>query len=239
MIKLRRRLARIGPYQIILTGALVFAGTCAATPPDFPAPPESSTISVGQEMVINGRITSIRSFVSQIEVEEVVDYYKELWVEPVARGGPGYALEDLAMAPWRLVTRVEDGFAMTVQVQAGNDGSYGHLAISALPKNGEAVAAQPDPPSLRGSEVLSNISHNDTGQQGQTAVVTNKFSVARNVDFYRDKFDGWRVDTDKALAKGKMHALRFTRGRQNVVITINGGDMESEIVINTVRRSLL
>ncbi|MGR8946940.1 MAG: hypothetical protein ACU84Q_02770 [Gammaproteobacteria bacterium] len=216
-----------------------FVSSAAAKPPDFPAPPKSSVASVAQDMNLHGRVTTIRMFTTPNEVDDVLEFYKEIWSEPVSRKSPNYAQEDRAMAPWRLITRVESGYAMTVQVQAGDAGSWGYLAISALPEGGEPVAGASAPPSMRGSEVLSNITHNDQGISGQTAVIKNKFPVMRNVEFYRDKFNAWRVDNDKAVAKGQIHTLRFTRGRTTVVITINGGDAESEIVINKTKRSLL
>ena len=234
-IRIRLKVYFIGLSVFVLS----FTNDVNAKPPDFPAPPKSSVASVARDMNLNGRITTIRMFTSSKEVGDVLEFYKELWSEPVSRKGPNFAQEDRAIAPWRLITRIEDGYAMTVQVQAGDPGSWGYLAISALPDRGEPVPGAGAPPSMRGSEVLSNITHKDPGLNGQTAVIKNKFPVMRNVEFYREKFNAWRVDIDKAVAEGKVHTLRFTRGRTNVVITINGGDAESEIVINKTERSLL
>lgn len=221
-------------YAVLV--ANVYAGQ-----PDFPPPPKSSVNSVGNDMVINGRTTAIRMFVSQQDLEDVLAFYRELWQEPVAKGAPGFTQEDEAMLPWRLVTRVEDGHVMTVQVQPGSDeeGSWGYLADSLLPKGGEPVEGEAAPPSIGGSELLSNITHNDPGQLGQTAMLRNEYSVSRNVDFYREQYGDWRIDMDRSLIPGHAHTLRFTRGRQNVVITISGSEDGSEVVINRVTRSLL
>ena len=212
-----------------------------AGPPDFPPPPKSSVSSVGNNMVINGRTTAVRMFVTQQSREEVIEFYRELWQDPVVDGGPGHTYEDTAMLPWHLVTRVEDGHAMTVQVQTGRDedGSWGYLADSLLPRGGEPVEGELPPPSIGGSDVVSNITHDDPGQTGQTAVIRNDYSVSRNVSFYRNQFEDWRVDMDKALVEGNLHALRFTRGRKHIVITINGSEEGAEIVINRVSKDLL
>lgn len=227
--------------KFLLVACLFYCVGAAAGQPDFPPPPKSSVRSVGNDMVINGRTTAIRMFVSHEEIEDVLEFYRELWQEPVADGAPGFTQEDEAMLPWRLVTRIEDGHVMTVQVQLGRDGegAWGYLADSLLPKGGEPVAGEPPPPSIGGSDVLSNITHNDPGQLGQTAVVKNDYSVSRNVDFYRDSYGGWRTDMDKMLIENKLHTLRFTRGKQNVVITISGSEDGAEIVINRVTKSLL
>jgi len=224
---------------ILLAG--VFCAPVTARQPDFPPPPKSSVRSVGNNMVINGRTTAIRMFVTQEDLEDVLEFYRELWQEPVAEGAPGYTLEDEAMLPWQLVTRVEDGHVMTVQVQLGQDeeGAWGYLADSLLPRDGEPVEGEAPPPSIGGSDVLSNITHNDPGQLGQTTVLNNDYSVSRNADFYRETYGDWRTDLDRALIEGHLHTLRFTRGRQNVVITISGSEDGAEIVINRVSRSLL
>ena len=219
----------------------LFCASAAARQPDFPPPPKSSVRSVGNDMVINGRTTAIRMFVTQEDLEDVLEFYRELWQDPVADGAPGYTLEDEAMLPWQLVTRIEDGHVMTVQVQLGQDeeGAWGYLADSLLPRDGEPVEGEAPPPSIGGSDVLSNITHSDPGQLGQTTVLNNDYSVSRNADFYRETYGDWRTDLDRTLIEGHLHTLRFTQGRKNVVITISGSADGAEIVINRVSRSLL
>ncbi|MEM7468740.1 MAG: hypothetical protein AAF387_17875 [Pseudomonadota bacterium] len=235
------RLRKFVRMVVTLLAMSASAPLTFARPPDFPPPPKSSVSTVGNNMVINGRTTAVRMFVTQQEVQEVIEFYQDTWSDPVDEGDIGYTLEDQAMLPWLLVTRVEDGHAMTVQVQPGQDGvgSWGYLADSLLPRGGEPVAGEPAPPSIGGSEVLSNITHEDPGQLGQTAVMRNEFSVSRNVSFYREQYSDWRVDMDQALVEGHLHALRFTRGRQHVVITVNGSEEGAEVVINRVKRDLL
>lgn len=230
-----RRSAR--SRQAAILGLLLFPLLAGAGRPDFPPPPHADVSSVGDDMLIKGRRTSVRMFVSDDEVEDVLLFYRDLWAEPVARGGPGFAAEDLALRPWRLLTRVEDGYVMTVQVQPGKGGSWGYLAISRLPEGGVGEAYD-TPPSMRGSEVISNVEHSDPGRDATTTVIANGFSVRSNVSFYRDRYSGWRLDMDRPLREGRVHAMRFTRGRRHVTITINGDDAESQVVINEVQNRL-
>ena len=217
----------------------LFVALCAtsfsveANRPKFPAPPDSNVSQVGQNMLINGRRTDIRMFSSADAVDEVLLYYRELWAEPVAKGGPGFAAEDVAMRPWRLLTRVEDGWVMTVQVQPGNEGSWGYLAVSKMPRNGKGEVSAP-PPAPSNSTVISDIRHDDPGQAARTAVIKNNLSVSANVSYYRNQYADWREDADRAVSDGRVHALRYTRGRDTVTITIQGDRAESEVVINEV-----
>ena len=65
--------------------SLILALTCVASfaasarPPDFPAPDDADVSQVARSMTINGRTMSVRAFVADDTVEEVVEFYKELW----------------------------------------------------------------------------------------------------------------------------------------------------------------
>ncbi|MBK8960446.1 MAG: hypothetical protein IPM80_19020 [Proteobacteria bacterium] len=227
--------------QLLLCASMLsMAATAAARPPDFPAPKDAQVSSVAQEMTVAGRSMAVRAFVTDDGVDDVVDFYKDVWKEPPVDGAPGCAIETEALAPWTLVTRVEDDYVMTAQVMERKPkGAFGFLALGRLPEPGVPPKAPPAPPSMQGSEVLSNITSHDPGQSAQTAMLHNDKSLASNVSFYRAQYQDWRVDTDKEVSRGKLHALAFTRGREQVVITIQSGRDGSHIVLNSVKHDLL
>ena len=70
-------------------------------------------------------------------------------------------------------------------------------------------------------------------------MLINKHSATTNADFYRRQYAGWRVDLDRSFADGKMHSLGFTRGREQVMITVEGNADQARVVINKVKRDLL
>lgn len=227
-------------WLLVCVTALLASAAVAARPPDFPAPKEAKVSAVAEEMTIAGRSMAVRAFVTDDTVDEVVEFYKDAWKEPPVAGAPGCAVESEALAPWTLITRVEDDYVMTAQVmQREPKGAFGFLALGRLPEPGKPPLAPPAPPSMQGSEVLSNITSHDAGKSAQTAMLTNDKSLASNVSFYRGVYQDWRVDTDKEVSRGKMHALAFTRGREQVVITIQGGRDGSHIVLNSVKHDLL
>ncbi len=211
-----------------------------ARPPDFPAPEQAKVSSVAEQMTIAGRTMAVRAFVTEDSVDEVVTFYKDAWHEPPVAGAPGCAIESEAIAPWTLITRVEDDYVMTVQLMTREPkGAFGFLALGRLPEPGVPPVPAPTPPAMQGSDVLSNITHRDVGKRAQTAMLANTKSLASNVSFYRGFYQDWRVDTDKEVSRAKMHALAFTRGREQVVITIQGGRDGSHIVINSIKHDLL
>ena len=183
---------------------------------------------------------AVRAFTTDDTVEEVVAFYQALWEDPPVRGAPGVAYEPDAIAPWHLLTRVEEGYVMTVQVQPGkNGGAFGYLALGRLPDPGDGPIALPEPPAMSGSEVLSNVLNDDAGKDAQTSMLVNEFSLQSNLNFYRDHYAGWRTDVDQSMGHGSMHALAFRRGRKQVIITIKSGRDGSHIVINSVTHDLL
>ena len=224
----------------LLFGGLWLSMTALAKPPEFPAPRQAKVSSVAEDMTIAGRNMAVRAFVTDDTVEDVVGFYQDAWHEPPVDGAPGCAIEREALAPWTLITRVENEYVMTVQVMEREPtGAFGFLALGRLPEPGVPPVAAAAPPSMQDSEVLSNITSRDAGKRAQTAMLANDKSVSSNVQFYRGYYQDWRVDTDKEVTRGKMHALAFTRGREQVVITIQGGRDGSHIVLNSIKHDLL
>ena len=86
---------------------------------------------------------------------------------------------------------------------------------------------------------MSNISSEDTGKHAVTAMLVNKDSLDSNLNFYRAFYQGWRKDLDQVVQRGKMHALSFTRGTEQVVITIQAGRDGVHVVVNSVTHDLL
>ena len=226
---------------LVFSAALAFGGAALAGPPDFPAPDDANVSVVSDAMTVQGRTMAVRAFLSDDPVEDIVAFYQDLWQDPPVPGAPGVAYEPDAMAPWHLLTRVEDGYVMTVQVQPSNSGgTYGYLALGRLPDPGDgAPPAPPQPPAMNGSKLQSHVVSEDAGKTAHTAMLVNTYSLASNVNFYREHYRDWRKDVDQGLAHDSLHALAFRRGRQEVIITIHQARDGSQIVLNSIKHDLL
>lgn len=232
--------------QVVLTLLGVFFSIQLAAEPDFPAPPKASVEWVGKNMQLNGIRSDIRAFHSKKSLEKIADFYRKEWQEPVDGGDkdeqlPGYT-ETGAMAPWYLLTRIEDGYLMTVQIQeADRGGSWGYLAISPLPDKDLQIEPGKNIPKMRGSSVLSELKTEDLGQKGRTLIVSNEHSIASNVSFYRNHYQGkgWSTDIDREVSRGKMHTLVFKSRRKRINIMFIGDHNSTRIVINAVTHSIL
>ena len=213
----------------------------ARSQPDFPPPPDASVKWVGKDMSMNGLPMQMRQFVTRKTPDKVARFYRKKWKHG-ENGQQGY-VETSAMAPWRLITRVEDGYLLTVQFQKTDfGGTWGYLAMSPLPdpKAGKPVLGK-GIPKIPGSQVMSDIGSRDVGQSGHTVMLINKHSLASNVSFYRHYYGhaGWHSEDDRVVAAGHTHLLSFKKWRKSVKIIVTGAKEGSRVVVNTVTHDLL
>jgi len=206
----------------------------AQAAPKFPPPPDATIGLIGDGMVVNGIPLHVRQFKSKQSVEGVLEFYRQFWPKGTEKE-PGYTETDV-LTPWKIITRVEDDYLMTVQVTADGDrGSTGLLGLSKLPDMENLPVLGEGFPKMRGSTVFNDIESRDIGKKGRTLQISNHFSVQSNANFYRDHFvnNGWVMDMDKTISGGNTHTQRFSNGDKNVIIVINKAKNGSVIVAQT------
>lgn len=235
-----RRKFRAAFSQLLFIGLICAAGSVLAKAPEIPLPDDTRVTTLGESMRVNGNEVFIRTFRSDESAQDFVDFYRDEWGE-TGNSDPGYTVNNFK-DPWTIISRIEDGYLLTVQVQSdGDDGSIGTLAVSRLPDGDRKVKLADGFPSMGGSDVLNEVASKDLGQSGRTMMLSNKHDLSTNVDFYRGRYgeDGWAVDMDRSLG-GFMHilALRKARERLNLVLSKNnkGGTL---IVATEVKHDLL
>lgn len=211
--------------------------------PDFPAPPKASVEWVGKNVDVNGIKSAIRAFHSKQSIEKVVHFYRKEWARPPEKDLPGY-MENIDAAPWYIISRIEDGYLLTVQVQVKeNDqsGSWGYLSMSPLPKKsrkepqlGKSV------PKIPGSFVMNEMLSDDPGKAASTVLLSNQHSVRNNADFYRGHYQGkgWSTETDQSLGYDEGHSLVFKNRRNRVTIMMLKDKFFTRIVVNSVKHSM-
>jgi hypothetical protein len=225
---------------ILAVTLLVIAPLAMAGPPKFPLTDDMRVARLGDSLRVNGNDVNVRTFTSTESAQEIVDFYREEWGEE-KNSEPGYTVNNLKQ-PWTLITRIEDDYLLTVQVQeSDNDGSKGMLAVSRLPDRNRAPKLGEGFPSMGGSDVINEVVSKDPGQTGRTMMVGNKHDMATNVDFYRNRYntEGWSVDMDRSLG-GIMHVLAVRKSRRRVNLVISEGpDGGTLIVANEVTHDIL
>jgi hypothetical protein len=232
--------------RLFFTGLCLFFSTSQsllAGPPDFPPPPEASVEWVGRNIEVNGIKSTIRAFHSKQSIEDVVKFYRREWKRPVAKDQPGF-METIDAAPWYIISRVEDGYLLTVQVQVQkNDqsSSWGYLSTSPLPgSHNKAPKLGSSVPKIAGSHVMTEMKSDDPGKKASTLLISNTHSVMNNADFYRQHYQGkgWTTETDQNLGRDEGHSLVFKNRRNRVTIMLLKDKNFTRVVVNSVKNSV-
>lgn len=222
-----------------LSSPLLFAGA-----PDFPPPPGAAVEWVGKDLEVNGIKSAIRAFHSKKPIEDIVKFYRSEWKKPVEKDKPGF-METIDAAPWYIISRVEDGYLLTVQVQVQeNDqsASWGYLSMSPLPGARDKVKQfGASVPKIPGSYVINEMKSDDPGKEATTVIISNTNSVNGNAAFYRQHYQGkgWTTETDRKLGSREAHSLVFKNRRSRVTIMLLEDKNFTRIVINAVKNSVI
>lgn len=220
--------------SLMVLPCIVLWSDLALAAPKFPPPPGSKIGLIAESMVINGIAMDVRQFNSKRSVEEVLEFYREFWPKGTEEK-PGYTETD-ALEPWLIITRVEEGYLMTVQVtQAGRKGSTGLLGISKLPDPENLPELGNKIPKMSGSKIFNDIKTGDIGKNGRTVALINDFTVENNANFYRDYYTGhgYGLDMDKTVSGGDSHAQRFSQQGDVVTIVITKAAEGTVVVTQT------
>lgn len=231
-------LARIGRWTVLLM-------VCAATPvhaktPEIPLPDDARVARLGQSMRVNGNDVIVRTFETKESTPDVVNFYRDEWGEE-RNSEPGFTVTNFK-EPWILITRIEDGYLMTVQVRpTANEGTEGLLGLSKLPERRRPPKLGEGFPTMGDSQVLNEVVSKDPGQSGRTMWLKNDHDLRTNVDFYRDQYSnaGWAFDIDRSIG-GIMHVLALRKGRKRVNLVLSESKKQgSQIVVNEVTYEIL
>ena len=240
-ISFRGTIRRRTVASVLTLGILVPVSGHLYAKPEFPPPKEAQVQWVGRNIEVNGIHSDIRSFHTKKSPEKVAEFYREEWKDPVGKGMPGFTETD-AMPPWHLITRLEEGYLMTVQYQEQDrGGTWGYLAMSPLPTKESWTEPGKGFPKMPDSTIVNENISDDPGIKGRTMLISNKYSISSNVEFYRSHYQsqGWTVETDKELSPGKMHSLVFKSKRDRITMMFIGENNETRIVVNSVEHSIM
>ena len=202
----------------------------------------SCSVWVAQDIEMNGNRTAIRAFHSNDSIEKVVKFYRKEWRRPSEKGKPGF-METIDAAPWYIITRIEDDYLLTVQVQVqknNKNASWGYLSVSPLPKNPDKKPAElgSTTPKMPGSHVLNEMKSNDPGKKANTLIIANDHSLGSNAAFYRNHYQGrgWTTETDHNAQD--VQTLVFKTKRERVTIMLLKDGSETRVVVNSVKNSV-
>ena len=95
----------------------------------FPSVDGATVEWVSKSMVVNGMTGAFRTFDTDKSVEKVLEFYRNLWSDGY-EGKPGY--REGWLGNWKIISRLDDGKILMVQVMGAGSGSTGYLSESDL-----------------------------------------------------------------------------------------------------------
>jgi len=221
---------------LAVTLSILMLGNTALThaQPKFPVPPASKVTWVGKDINWNGIPMEVRKFTTSKSQLQIRNFYKKKWVTPVEKGKPGF-IEDVIPDAW-LISRLEDGYLMTVQIKKSGLDTWGYLGITNLEGMGDGPKVAKSFPKMSGSEVMNEVKHNDPYRKATTVMLANNYSVSSNVEFYRSHYQGggWNVSMDQAGSGGSTHTFIMNKHGAEVSLTVVRTNLGSQIVANIV-----
>ena len=205
--------------------------------PEFPIPVKERAVIVGNQLSVNGLPMKIMEMTSQSNVNDIVEFYKKAWKEPVKKGVPGYIINQLA--PYIIVSRAEKDFLFTIQIKRyPKKGSYSLLAISKVQDKKEFIRLGKGFPKMNTTDVVSDIKSQDLYQNGRTLIMNNSFSIQSNINFYRDYYlkRGWNDVTQGQLSGINTAVMIMNKNNDELNLTFNRADSKTHIVAVAVTR---
>lgn len=205
--------------------------TLSVNASDFPVPAWVETVEVTSGAKVQGLSMKIKKFTSEKGEREVLSYYLHLWEKRAAI---------TKMAPWLMIGKLENDQFFNVQIQSAGSGSWGYLSVSDLPQRLEE-GANYDFPAMSGSQFLDSQRHSDALNTSRTYLLRNSFTVDGNSQYYINYYSqrGWRLQQDSKESGLKGRVLRFSKGREAIVLTVQAAKGGSEVVVNATKKKVL
>ncbi len=231
----RRHQGAVCLFLLTLLGAFVLGSSKVlhAAAPEFPVPTWLDKVTVSGQMNINGLPSSVQYFEAYRGLDDLLDFYRQQW-SGGRKNKPGY--REATIPPWHIISNLDGQYLYTVQSQQdGQFGIKGYLAIADLKDAEKNKDPGKHAPKMKGSRVINHSTSIDPGQQGETLIIVNEFSITSNSEFYRNYYQqrGWAklVDMEQKQAR----ALTFKKSGQEAHLVIQhlGGD--TQIVMNVVQ----
>lgn len=219
---------------LMVTVMAMLSLAASAGQPEWPEvifPEQAKAYVVAANMKYNGVPMKIWEFRTGKKVEQILSFYKETWSEDqnAKDGKPDYIEYDVG--PWKVVSKLEDGFQTTVQVMKINKTSA--VAVVGMSKllEEDEVAEKPAIFIPEGSEVISVLEADDSGSHSTTLLARNKMSKKANFERYLAHFSsrGWnRVGGDE---RGQTNSALIMKKRGSELnLTFNRAEGSTEIV---------
>lgn len=192
--------------------------------PDFPVPADAEKVVVADSMVFNGVPMKMWEIKALLAPHALKDFYISVWrgsPKGLKSSAPGHQI--METDNMIVISRAENNYLFTVQIDKQAKASRAYLAISSIKKNDkdEYVVGEGFPV-LTGTRIVNDIKAVDIGKVSRTIVAVSDSPLPAVVGFYRSTLvkNGWVETTKAILIDSRGGALIFTKGGKEMNIAL-------------------
>lgn len=226
LITLRSRKA-----LFVLATLLLSVGALAAPWPEPVAPEGAGIVQVADDMVFNG--TPMKAWEVSIPEapESVIAFYKAHWSAKQDNGAPGHKLDK--QAGWVIISRLENGFFITVQVPSApalhTQALFGITDIG----NATPIELGRGVPRLSRTIIINDIQAVDGPKRSRTILARNEQALMENYHYYKRYFTERGYTTPSGPypepRKGKF-AVLMSKGKEEISLALSADGRSTNIV---------
>lgn len=212
----------------MLVALLLVAGGANAWP-TVPLPPGSQGETVSESMDYNGLEMRASRFTAPGRPDDVVGFYARQW------GEGGHVVTPFGERT--IVGHATPGYYITVELAPEGTATAGTIGIVRAPRD----MTRPDLGKgfyrPAGTEVLSDVVHNDTPGKTRTIILRNRLSPYANLQLYGGRLgqDGWKgTAMGKCLPGSSECLVHYERGGGGRLVLALSRDasQQTSIVVN-------
>ncbi len=189
--------------------------------------------AVAPRLMHGGAVQSIARLEGGGSRESVVGAYLKRW--RATRAEPLEA-RVVSEGRWLIVSKIIGNCLHTVQLDKGSLKASGYVSAMSLDADRPDFTPGQGFPKLYGSDVVSDMTHDDPGKKARTLMISNRFSVEANAEFYLKAVagQGWQAVSDHRLPMRDRvvaaRALTFRKGSEQQIIVITEAAAGSNVV---------
>lgn len=223
-----------------IAGVAMSIGSAHAMPCKLADVPTGAKVQmITPDMKLNGVQQTIRAFNSNLAVNDVLAFYRNLWAPLANKDRPG-SLEQTT-EEWHLISTVEGNCFTTVQVKPDSKGSYALISVLSKPDAGSSLKKLGGGfPVLPGSQVVNDMDYVDGIRNARTIVLSNRSDMAANVSYYKTEFAsrGWLMVMERqpVIDGQPSHVMLLKKGLEETTIVISRFGSQVNVIANMVDR---
>jgi hypothetical protein len=212
----------------VTLAALVLSGAGNARANGWQDTPDALQLQpIGDTLRMNGTPMAVRSFTSEMAMEDVLRQVQANWQRP----GNGPVLRS-ALPTWTVLNQTVGNQHRSLQVRQKGNLIEGFVALTSPKETREPKLALRMPAQMTALQVVESL---DNGKRSQQVVAVSHRSMDYTVSALEDalKAEGWTRHMLKK--KGEQVALSANRGDEQFDALISNAEAGAMIMMNTIK----